>query len=269
MLINTNDKLNNKLSNPSIPIYFKSDLMVNLNDGNDIDIHEYLRTEPDDMDYDDAVKLDKRTFCQFFYDKLKINQMILNTFFIKDPLRPTSLKMLLFILNIDLYLFINGLFFSEDYISQMFNVSDDEGIFPFIERFLDRFFYITLVGVIVSYIIDCFFVEEKKVKRILKRESENPTILKYEIIRIIKNIISRYNLFILLSFIISIFIFYYVFCFNNIYPSMKGEWIKSSVIIIFSMQALSALKSFLETCIRFIGFKCNSEKIFKISLLLS
>ena len=270
IFINSNEFLNKyKLSHPSIQSYNKSSLMINLNEEIDINIQEYLNTEPDDMDYDDALKLDKRTFCQFFLDKLKIKQMILNTFFTKDPLRPRPLKIILFILDIDLYLVINGLFFNEDYISQMFKVSDDEGILPFIERFMERFFYITLVGVIVSYIIECFFVDEKKIKGIFKREKENIFILKYEITQIIKSIISRNNYFIIFSFVITILSLYYVFCFNNIYPSMKGEWIKTSVIIIFSMQALSVLQSFLETSIRFISFKCKSEKIYKISLLLS
>ena len=243
--------------------------MINLNEKIDLNIQEYLSTDPDDMDYDDALKLDKRTFCQFFYDKLKIKQIILNTFFTKDPLRPRPLKIILFILDIDLYLFINGLFFNEDYISQMFKVSDNEGIMPFIERFMERFFYITLVGVIVSYIIECFFVDEKKIKGIFKREKDNILILKYEISQTIKNITSRYNSFIIFSLVVTLFTLYYVFCFNNIYPSMKGEWIKSSVIIFFAMQALTVLQCFLESCFRFISFKSKSEKLYKISLLLS
>ena len=270
MLINSKDYLTKyKSPNPSINAFKKSGLMVNLNEENNVNMGEYLSTDPDDMDYDDAIKLDKRAFCQFFVDKLKVNQMLLNTFYTKDPLRPRPLKIILFILVIELYFFINGLFFNEDYISQMFTVSNDEGIMPFIERFMERFLYITLVGVIINYIIECFFVDEKKIKRIYKREKDNIVILKYEISQTIRNISSRYTWFIIVSFVISIFTLYYVFCFNNIYPSMKGEWIKSSIIIIFAMQALSVLLCFLETCIRFISFKCKSEKVYKISLLLS
>ena len=84
-----------------------------------------------------------------------------------------------------------------------------------------------------------------------------------------KSISKRYNSFIAVSLVITILTLYYVFCFNNIYPSMKGEWIKTSIIIIFSMQALSVLQCFLETALRFISFKCKSEKIYKISLLLA
>jgi hypothetical protein len=268
--INSHEQLNKyKCSSPSIQTYMKNNLLVDLKDDININMEEYLSTEPDDMDYDDAVKRDKRTFCQYFYDKLKINQLILSTFLIKEPLRPRTLKILLFILNIDLYLFINGLFFTEDYISQMLHVSEDEGILPFIERFMERFLYITFEGVIVGYIIECFFVEEKKIKGIFKREKENIIILKYEIFRIISNIINRYNCFIIVTFVITSFILYYTLCFNSVYPSMKGEWIKTSLIIIISMQVLSFLECFLETLIRFLSFRCKSEKLYKISFLLA
>ena len=189
MYINSNEQLNKyRTSNPSFNEDNKTGIMVSLKEENNVNMKEYLSTDPDDMDYDDAIKLDKRTFCQFFSDKLKVNQTILNTFFTKDPLRPRPLKIILFILVIDLYLFINGLFFNEDYISQMFTVSKDEGIMPFIERFMERFLYITLVGVIINYIIECFFVDEKKIKQLYKREKDNILVLKYEIARTIKNI---------------------------------------------------------------------------------
>ena len=75
--------------------------------------------------------------------------------------------MSLFILNIDLYLIINALFINEEFISDVFN-SHNDNFFSFLPRCIDRIFYITLVGVFVNYIIDFFFIEEKKIKIILK-----------------------------------------------------------------------------------------------------
>ena len=49
----------------------------------DIDINEYLSSDPNDMDYNDAIKMDKRTFREFFSHKLMEKQIILNTFLIK------------------------------------------------------------------------------------------------------------------------------------------------------------------------------------------
>ena len=268
MIINTNDQLNkNKLSHPII--YNKISLMANLNEEIDSNIQEYLSTDPDDMDYDDALKLDKRKFCQFFFDKLKVNQIILNTFCTEEPLRPKPIKILLLILDIALFLFVNALFFNESYISEVFNSNKEEKFFTFVLRSYNRFLYTTLVGVIVNYIIDCFFISEKKIKGVFKREKDNMVIMKYEISKVVKVIKKRNIFFIIFTFIISIFILYYIFCFNNIYPHMKLEWIKSSIIIIIIMQFIYFLECLLETILRFVSFKLKSERIYKISLFFS
>ena len=259
-----------------VPSYNLSKETINYNHANlnlkndlNINLNEYLKTEADDMDYDDAIKKDKRKFCEFFSDKLKSNQIILNTFYYVEPLKPRTIKILLFILDLDLYLVVNALFFNEEYISLIFNLKKKETFFSFVPRSIDRFLYTTLVSAIVDYIIECFFIEEKKIKGILKREKESEIILKYEITQVIKTINKRFKYFIILSFTITILSLYYIFCFNNIYPHMKGEWIKSSIIIIIIMQILSILACLLESILRFISFRFNSEKIFRLSLLFS
>ena len=101
-----------------------------------------------------------------------------------------------------------------------------------------------------------------------KIEKNNIIILKYEIVQIIKNTFKKYNIFIIISGIIMIISLYYVFCFNNVYSSIKGEWIKSSIIIIIIMQILPILLCFLDTSIRFISFRCKSERLFRLSSIL-
>ena len=51
--------------------YIKNDLNIGLKDDLDINLNEYLSTDVDDMDYDDALKKDKRKFCEYFSDKFK------------------------------------------------------------------------------------------------------------------------------------------------------------------------------------------------------
>ena len=88
-------------------------------------------------------------------------------------------------------------------------------------------------------------------------------------IKFIKKVTCSYTLFIILSFFISIIIWYYVFCFNNIYPSVKAEWIITSIVVIFGMQILYLLKIILESGLRIISIKLKSEKLFKVSQFLS
>ena len=242
----------------------KNDINKNIN----IEIEEYLKTDLDDMDYDDAVRCDRRKFCQYFWEKMKTEQIILSTFFNQEILKPLPIKIILLILNIDLYLIINGLFFNENYMSDLLK-SNDDNLISFISRILDRIVIITLTGIIINYIIEFFFVEESKIKKIFKREKENELILQYEMVQLIKNTYTKYNIFIIITCIIMIISLYYVFCFNNVYSSIKGEWIKSSIIIISIMQIFPILLYFLDTSIRFISFKCKSERLFKLSAILS
>ena len=235
----------------------------------DTEIVEYLKTDLDEMDYDDAVKKDKREFCQFFLERIKEKQMIINTFCNKSNIRPLSIKIILFLLNIDLYFVINGLFFSEEYIIELYHLENEDKFFSFFPRSIGRFFYATGVGVIIGIIIDCIFIEEKKIKKIFLRDKKDHLRIRYEIFLIIKSLKKRYIVFIFICFLISIISWYYVSCFNNVYPGVKVEWIKSSITIICIMQLLSVFIALLEALLREISFKCKSEKTFKLKQVLS
>ena len=239
-------------------------IMPDLSNHLNINIQEFIKTDPDDMDYDDAIREDKRTFCQYFYSRIKTEQIILSTFLKHEVLRPIPIKIILLILDIDLYLIINGLFFNENYISDLLHSGPDT-VWSFVNRIFDRIIIITITGVIINYIIEFFFVEESKIKKIYKIENGNIIVLKYEIVELIKCTYRKYNIFIIISSIIMIFSLYYIFSFNNVYPCIKAEWLKSSIIIIIIMQILPIFLCFLDTTIRFISFKCKSERLFRLS----
>ena len=230
----------------------------------DIDMEEYLKPDVNEMDFDDALKYDTRNFNTFYCDRFNEKQIIMNTFFYKENIKPKSIKILLLLLNIDLYFVINGLFFSEEYISQLFHSTEEETFFSFLPRSISRFIYTTLVGVVIGIIIDCIFIEEKKIRLIFFREKNNTIQLKYEIALIAKSIKKSYIIFILICFFISIVSWYYVSCFNNVYPSVKVEWIKSTIVIMLIFQILSILTVFIEAIIRLISFHYKSEKIYKL-----
>ena len=230
---------------------------------------EYLATSLDDLEYDDAIIKDQRTFCEYLSESLKEKQMIAFTFIASDPLKIRMIKIMLFILNVILYFVVIGLFYSEEYITLLYNLDDDEeNFFSYIPRSIDKYIYTTLVSIIIGYLMDCFFVEEKKLKGILKREKDDLVILRREINAFLKGIIKRYMILMILILVILLLSFYYLLCFNYVYPKTQVEWVKSSITILIIMQLLSALKCVLETSLRFLSFKCKSEKLYKISRLL-
>ena len=230
----------------------------------DLDMDEYLKTDYEDMEFEDILKNDKRTFCEYYCQRFKETQIIMDTFFNPESLKPKTIKIIILLLNIVLYFVINGLFYSEEYVSDLFNSNEEEKFFTLFSRSLSRFFYTTFVGVIIGFIVDFITVDEKKVKRLFKREKKNTLQIRYEISIITTDIKRNYLILMIICLIIDLISLYYVNCFNNVYPNLKGEWIKSSVCVIIMIQLLSMLIGLFEALIRLIAFKCKSERIHKI-----
>ena len=229
----------------------------------------YLTTHLNDMLFNDALIKDNRLFFDYFWDKLKKKQTILELFLIDNPIKPKTLKILLLIIDIEVCFVINGMFINEEYVSKLFHSTKEEKFMSFLSRSINRIIYTIISSILVSYIVGCFFVEEKRLKSIFKYEKNNPNLIKYDISLVIREIKWRYNLFILLTFIGSIFSWYYISCFNNIYPHMKIEWIKSNVFIILLVHLISVIVTLIETLLRFVSFEIKSEKIYKASLWLA
>ena len=231
---------------------------------------DYLGTNPDDMELDDALVKDKRKYSEYLIENLKEKQTLVFTFFSDDPVKIRIMRIILFILNINLYFVITGLFYSEQYITELYKINEKtENFFSYIPRSIDKLIYTTLVNIIIGYIIELFFPDEKIIKKIFRREKDNTIILKEKIINLTKSIVKMYIAFIIFAFIILLISFYYLLCFNYVYPKTQVEWLKCSITIIIVMQLLSVLRCILQTSLRYLSFKLNSSKIYKISKLLN
>ena len=234
----------------------------------DINIENYLETELEDLSFEEIKERENRKFCKYFEIQLKSNILIIDIIINNEPFKPRTLKLLIFIINIDLYLFMNALFINEEFISDVFHSKNDK-FFSFLPRSIDRIFYTTLVKVIVNYMVDFFFIEEKKIKIILKSKNNTKNDVKIKINQILGKTLKRYIYFIIFTFIITFFSLYYITCFNYRYYYITNEWIKSSIFIIIFMEILSLLSIFIESSLRSLSLKFNSEKLYKLSLIFS
>ena len=230
---------------------------------------EYFETSLDDLEYDDAIVKDNRAFCEYFCDSFKEKQTIANTFFASDSLKTRSIKIILFIFDIILIFVINALFISEDYISMLYHLEKEDSFFTFIPRSISRFIKTTLVGELIGYVASFFFIEETKLKNIFKREKDDKIGLKSSVISLINEIKKRYISFIVLVFVIILISFFYLLCFNYVYPYTQMEWIKTSVMVIIIMQILSIFVVLLDAICRFLSFKMQSEKMYKFGRVFS
>jgi len=69
-------------------------------------IKDYLLTKFDDKDYEDAALKEKRNCISYFLERIKKHHIFINSFFINDNILPRSIKILLFLTEIDLYFLI-------------------------------------------------------------------------------------------------------------------------------------------------------------------
>ncbi len=184
---------------------------------------------------------------------------------VRDNLIPILIGLMLLILNFTLYFAVNGIFYSDSYISSLFHSTKPEKFFTYFPRSLTRMVYTSIVGVFISYIIECFFIEEKKIRRIFLKFKNDQIQLKYQVVQLINMILRRLKFFIAVSYGVIVISWIYVSSFNYVYPYTKIEWIKSSVTIFLIMQFFNVFVCFCESCLRTISFLLKSEKIYKIS----
>ena len=252
-------------SNRIFKLKSNKNLFKEKKDNIDNSIEKYLETQYEDMEYDDAIRKDNRKFCECYKEKIMNNQIIINIFFSYEPIRPSSIKIIFLVLQFDLYFFINGLFYDEEYISKIYHLEKDT-FFSMTERFFENLIYAALAGIIINYIIEFFFIEETKIKKIFKFNKDNILEFKLQINEILKSIKRRYVLFIIISYIISLITFVHISCFNIVYNHTMVEWIIFSLIIILSIQIFTFLICLIRTILRCISLKCKSEKIYKLNL---
>ena len=228
----------------------------------------YLSTSLDDLDFDEALEKDKRNIYQIFIDLAKDKHMIIRTFFVSDNVRPRSIKILLFILILALYFVINALMYNDEYISEIYHSNEKEEDFLFfLKNSMSRLLYASVIGIVITFFIEFYFIDDKKLKRIFLRNRKNKEI-KNKICNLIKITEKKYKSFIFISYLMTSTSWYYIFCFNNVYPNTSMNWIKSSLFIIIIIQLLFFVYIFIESILRKISFKCESEGTFKISTFL-
>ena len=234
------------------------------------ELKEYLTDSFDEMDYEEALIEDKRSFCQIYKDILINNHTLLNIIFEGDQYKPRVLKFIIYVLSINLYFVINGLFYSESYIDELYHLDEkEETYFSFIQRSIKRTLYSSFVGVIVNFLISYIIVDGNKLKFILFKRANDLIVMKGESSKFLFNLERSINVFYIINYFIMIISWYYISCFNNVYPYTKIEWIKSSIFIIIVNHILPFIYSIAITLIRTFSLRCKSEKFYKISSMIN
>ena len=210
--------------------YYKNSKFNNLT--NTIEIFKRNKTitykisdeEINSMEYYDAILIDRRTFCQYYFSLLLKKHIILFSFFSKNDYNLIYIKINLFFLSFSLFFALNVLFFTD---KTMHKIYESKGIYNLIIQ-LPKIIYSSLITSAFNLIIKIFALSDSNIidlKNIGKRKKKNEKLLK-----VISCLKIKFNIFFVIGFVFLCFCWYYISVFCCVYINTQIILIKDTFL---------------------------------------
>ena len=123
--------------------------------------------ELNNLEYEQALKIDKRTYLQYYWSLLKKKHLLLFTFYPINDYNLVSIKICLFLLSFSLYFTINGFFFNDD---TMHKIYIDNGSFNIIYQ-IPTILYSSIISAVINMILKQLSLSENNILSIKKEEN--------------------------------------------------------------------------------------------------
>ena len=222
--------------------------------------------EMNSLEYEKAVKLDKRNYFQYYCSILKKNHLILFTFLSSNDYNVLSLKISLFIVSLSLYFSINAFFFSD---TTMHKVYLNNGVFNLMHQ-IPQLFYSSFIPSIINMILKTLSLSAQNVIK-LKRE-ENFRKLKREAKEVERCIIIKFIAFFIISLLLMLFFWYFISCFCAVYNNTQGILFKDNLLSFSLSMSYPFVLNLIPGIFRIPALRANQkdkECFYKISQYLA
>ena len=217
------------------------------------------------LSYESALKLDHRTYFEYYISLLKNGHPIIFSFFPFDDYNSKIIKMFLFFFTVSLDFTVNALFFTDDTINKIYQ---DKGKFNFLYQ-IPQILYSTLISGFVSVMVKNFALTKENIIELKKEEIKADDDKKYELLK--KKLKIKFILFFVLAFIILLIIWYYITCFCGIYINTQSHLIKDLLISIVTSLLIPFALCVVPGIFRISALsveKPSRKYLYKFSLLL-
>ena len=176
------------------------------------------------LEYNLAIKLDKRNYFQYYCSLLKKKHLIIFYFIPIDDYNILSLKISLFLMIFSLYFTVNGFFFNDD---TMHDIYKSNGTFNIINQ-ISIILYSSLISTLIQQILKLLCLSENS---ILKIKKENQLMIAMKKSRNIEKCLKiKFIIFYIFSFLLIIFCWYFITCFCSVYQNTQIILIKDTFI---------------------------------------
>ena len=223
--------------------------------------NKYNDLEMNTLEYEDALKIDRRTYIEFYFSLFKRKQILVFTFYTSNDynLRTMKINLLLFSFAIDYT--VNTLFFNDDVIHR---IKIDEGKYTLLYR-KGNLILSFLISNVCKFIIKYFSLTEKNIIEMKnsndeQKNSKNKKCIKIKII-----------LFFVFNVLILLFFWYYISCFCAIYLNTQMHLLKDTLISFGTSLLYPIALCFLPGIFRIPSLRAAKKDknfIYKISKLI-
>lgn len=219
--------------------------------------------ELNSMDYEYALKIDFRTYFEFYISLLKETHLIIFTFCVKNDYNIFYLKLSLFLLSFVLFFFMNVLFFSDD---SMHKIYEDEGKYDFLYQ-IPQMLYSTIFSQIISFFLENLSLSEDDILNI--KQKKNIKEVKEEIGKIKKCIKVKCFLFFIVGIILLFGFWYYISAFCAIYYNTQIPLIKDTFISFVTSMIYPFFLNLFPGIFRIIALKIKIKCFFITSKIIT
>ena len=187
-------------------------------------IHNFIDVEINELSYNLAIRYDKRTFCQYYISLLKTQHSLLYVFFNNNDYNSGTIKIDLFFISFTIEYTINALFYNDD---TMHKIYESKGLFD-IETQLPIIIYSSLISMILNSPLNFLALSNDAIIN-FKQSNIKINIMKRA--KMLKNKLRcKFILFYIISFLLLLFIWYYISLFCVIYKNTQIHLLKDTLM---------------------------------------
>ena len=185
---------------------------------------KYNSQELNDLTYDLALDLDKRTYFQYYCSLLRKKHLILFTFFSSDDYNLMTIKITLLLLSFSLFFTIGGFFFTDN---TMHNIYINNGSFKFLYQ-IPLILYSSIITTFLNSILKYLSLSENAIINLKSQDNIDYIILKSKQVEKVLKI--KIIFFYISSFIFMSFFWYFISCFCAVYKNTQSILIKDTLM---------------------------------------
>ena len=217
-----------------------------------------------DLDYEEAIIYDKRSFIRMYWGYLVDTQIILSTFFIVYNLDLFVIKLSFLVSTFQISFFLNALFYTDEYISDAYH---NDGVLDFFSG-LPKSIYSFIATLIITNLLKMLSSSKDELMRVIRRNVKFDNYIKVIKIKLAK-LRKKLIVYFFLLFLLALFFLYYVVVFCAVYRYSQKYWFLGCLES-FGFDFLVALIScLLLALLRYISIKNRIKCIYILANIIN